>query len=134
MTKREALEKVLTAAECWRDELGQEIIPEAESDESAEGYQETYDAITEALAVLRTPAESWRTKTPEPTSEFEEKRRELAEFLYELYYGKSTWLEVLLAPTSDDRFDNYMADADDILRSNPHLLTLDTVEQMGIDH
>jgi hypothetical protein len=137
MNDREAkaLAIVLEAAEKWRDELGQEIIPEAD-DNDAEGYQGEHDRIDAAITVLRGEVEPGQVvpHDAEPTSEFEEKRRELAAFLYELYHGKGTWAEVLLAPLYDDRYGNYMADADDVLRANPHLLTLETLEQMGIDH
>lgn len=139
-----ALRTVLGAAESWENELSEYIIPSATETcgDDAEGYQASYKALGEALELLRPlvppanglPADEGK-HLPEPTAEFEEKRRELAAFLYELYHGKGTWLsEVLIAPVDDDRFSNYMADADDILRANPHLLTLDTVEQMGIDH
>jgi hypothetical protein len=131
MINPNALQTVLQAAEKWRDELGQEIIPGADSEEDAKGYQEEHDAIDAAIEELRPkPAEH----LPEPTAEFKEKRGELAEFLYELYHGPNTWIDVLAAPLDDDRYSNYMADADDILRANPHLLTLETNEQMGIDH
>lgn len=133
-----ALAVVLDAAGKWQNELAEYVIPDA-GDADAEGYQGEYNEIEDAINVLRGDvgkAEEF-PKVPheaEPTAEFEEKRRELACFLYELYHGKGTWAEVLLAPLYDDRYSNYMADADDILRANPHLLTLETNEQMGIDH
>jgi len=76
------------------------------------------------------PTPELRDELPE---EFQEKQRELAEYLYELYHGKGEWVHVLLAPTSDERWENYMRDAYDVLRNNPHLLTLDTLQAMGLE-
>lgn len=77
------------------------------------------------------------------TSEFREKQESLAIFLFGLVYGPISSIDQLkqygsvLISTSNRELDktyykNYMADADDILRSNPHLLSLDTRERMGL--
>lgn len=71
------------------------------------------------------------TLTVQP--EFTEKQTKLACFLYELYHGEGTWLtEVLIAPLEADKYDNYMADARDVLREQTHLLTLACGQAMGL--
>jgi hypothetical protein len=58
--------------------------------------------------------------------EFEDKRQSLAMFLLALATGH-TWDDV-----DEDFHENYTKDADDILRSQPHLLSLPTREHHGL--
>lgn len=70
-----------------------------------------------------------------PTPEFEEKRDALALFLFNMNNGPCESLtEVLHHPDYGlTYFENYVMDAYDILRSNPHLLGLETREAMKLD-
>jgi hypothetical protein len=68
-------------------------------------------------------------RAPELPEEFVEKRQQLAEFLLSMATGYS-WDD---AKDLDDFHSNYLKDADDILRSQPHLLGLTTREVMGLD-
>lgn len=66
-----------------------------------------------------------QTDLPE---EFTEKRQALAEFLLTMATGYS-WVQ---ADGVDNFHFNYMADADEIIKANPHLLGLETREKMGL--
>ncbi|QED11665.1 hypothetical protein PP914_gp177 [Arthrobacter phage Qui] len=68
------------------------------------------------------------TEQSELPEEFTEKRQDLAEFLLTMATGYS-WKQ---ADGVDNFHFNYKADADEILKKNPHLLGLDTREQMGL--
>ena len=78
------------------------------------------------------------TTPPEPTGEFTYKQETLAECLMDLAWFPGKWdvnnEEIERASLSDDieLRDNYLKDADEILRSHPHLLGLDTREHMGL--
>jgi hypothetical protein len=64
---------------------------------------------------------------PEPDDcEYTERREKLAEFLCGLVYGAGAWLTA----TPDLRL-NYRLDADDIIKTNPHLLSLTERERLG---
>lgn len=72
----------------------------------------------------------------QPPAEFREKQRELALSLFELANGRG--FNSLEAIAEDPDYgqgyvDNYMADADEVLRRQPHLLGLATREKMGLD-
>jgi preprotein translocase subunit YajC len=70
--------------------------------------------------------------TPEPLwplpqdSEYIERREKLAEFLCNLVYGNGAWGE---AEKSTQL--NYRLDADDIIKTNPHLLSLAERERLA---
>lgn len=88
---------------------------------------------TDVLATFRADND-----LPELPEEFEEKREALARMLMDLSYFPSKWdvvaNEIERANLSDDieLRDNYLKDADEVLRSQPHLLGLGTREQMGL--
>lgn len=72
----------------------------------------------------------------QPPAEFRAKQRTLALSLFELANGRGfDSLEAVAADPGygQDYVDNYMADADEVLRSQPHLLGLETREKMGLD-
>lgn len=62
----------------------------------------------------------------EPTSEYTERREKLAEFLCNLVYGEGAWGEA-----EEDTRLNYRLDAQDIIKANPHLLSLTERERLG---
>ena len=84
-----------------------------------------------------TQGESYYLKEGEgPTPEFIGKRIKLALSLFNLAYDRDfkTLDEVTEDPAYGAEYaSNYLADADDILRTNSHLLDLGTVELMGLD-
>lgn len=61
--------------------------------------------------------------------EFLDKRQSLAMFLLAMATGQ-TWED---AEGVDNFWENYTKDADEVLRSNPHLLGLETRMHMGIE-
>lgn len=70
------------------------------------------------------------------TPEFAEKQDALALFLFNLGNGgqADSWDIVLNHPAyGPDYYNNYMADAEGILRDNPHLVGLGTREKMRLD-
>lgn len=60
------------------------------------------------------------------------KQHQLADFLLGLAYGVRTLAEqeATVEMTEPDIHENYMMDADDILRTMPHLFSLDEVERL----
>jgi hypothetical protein len=72
---------------------------------------------------------------PETPEEFTEKQCALALFMFNMSNGPLDTLEQVVSHPSYGAtyYDNYMADAADTLRSQPHLLGLGTREQMGIE-
>lgn len=58
-------------------------------------------------------------------TEYTERREKLAEFLCDLVYGDGAWAEV-----DEDTLLNYRLDADDIIKANPHLLSLEERERL----
>jgi hypothetical protein len=65
---------------------------------------------------------------PEPPEEFIEKRQRLAAFL--LYMATGHYWEE--SEGLDNFHENYTKDADDIIKTYPHLLGLETREVMGL--
>lgn len=59
------------------------------------------------------------------STEYTERREKLAEFLCDLVYGTGAWAEV-----DEDTLLNYRLDADDIIKANPHLLSLEERERL----
>lgn len=71
-------------------------------------------------------------KVPKPLSpggEYVERRDRLARFLLDLVYGEGAWNEA-----DADRHLNYRLDADDIIKANPHLLSLEERERLDKYH
>ena len=60
-------------------------------------------------------------------TEFGQKQANLAKFLHDLYYGAGSWER---EAEEEDRYENYMADAADVLLAMPHLFTLDERERL----
>lgn len=61
------------------------------------------------------------------STEYVERREALAEFLCDLVYGKGMWSE-----NSDPELRlNYRLDADEIIKANPHLLSLGERERLA---
>lgn len=58
-------------------------------------------------------------------TEYVQRRDRLAGFLCDLVYGKGTWVEA-----DHDLILNYRLDADDIIKANPHLLSLTERERL----
>ena len=58
-------------------------------------------------------------------SEYVERREKLARFLCDLVYGEGAWVEA-----ESDVILNYRLDADDIIKANPHLLSLGERERL----
>jgi hypothetical protein len=86
-------------------------------------------ARSEARQEFKNQAESDQNATDDDIpEEFLEKQQKLAEFLLELATGM-WWND----PEAVELQGNYTADADDILRSNPHLLGLGTRNAMKLD-
>lgn len=68
-----------------------------------------------------------------PNDEFHEKQLSLAVFLFNMNNGPVASVTEWLDQWGDtDYYSNYMADAEEILKSQPHLLSLPTREQMGL--
>jgi len=66
--------------------------------------------------------------------EYREKQRELAVFLFNMNNGPCATVKDWLDEYGDtDYYANYMADAEEILKLQPHLLSLPTREHMGIE-
>lgn len=59
------------------------------------------------------------------STEYVERREKLARFLCDLVYGDGAWVEA-----ETDLILNYRLDADDIIKANPHLLSLDERERL----
>jgi hypothetical protein len=86
-------------------------------------------ARSEARQEFKNQAEVAQNATDDDIpEEFLEKQQKLAEFLLELATGM-WWND----PEAVELQGNYTADADDILRSNPHLLGLGTRNAMKLD-
>ena len=60
-------------------------------------------------------------------TEFGQKQAALAKFLHDLYYGQGSW-EVYAE--EQERYEDYMADAADVLLAMPHLFTLEERERL----
>jgi hypothetical protein len=58
-------------------------------------------------------------------TEYVERRETLARFLCDLVYGDGAWVEA-----ESDLILNYRLDADDIIKANPHLLSLEERERL----
>lgn len=58
-------------------------------------------------------------------TEYVERREMLARFLCDLVYGTGYWVEA-----ESDVILNYRLDADDIIKANPHLLSLEERERL----
>ena len=64
------------------------------------------------------------------STEYVQRREALAKFLLELVYGEGAWSQAMW----DEREDlvlNYRLDADDIIKANPHLLSLEERERLA---
>lgn len=61
------------------------------------------------------------------TTEYVQRRDKLARFLCDLVYGEGAWIEA-----DHDLILNYRLDADDIIKANPHLLSL--AERERLEH
>lgn len=59
------------------------------------------------------------------STEYWERREALARFLLDLVYGDGAWVEA-----DKDLILNYRLDADDIIKANPHLLSLEERERL----
>lgn len=122
-----ALATVLQAAESWRDELDEHIIPASVAAQDGAEYGTGRDELDKAIELLcGTTLAPWPEPKPEVTTEFNLKREMLAEFLYGMN-NSEPWQEA-----DAEYHANYLADADQVLRSHPHLLGLDTREHMGL--
>lgn len=68
------------------------------------------------------------------TEEFRDKQRELAGYLFRIAYGGTMRIDQVAADPAygQEYADNYLADADSLLRSSPHLLSPDTLEVMRL--
>jgi hypothetical protein len=70
---------------------------------------------------------------PEPDdygiNEYVERREKLARFLHDLVYGEGAWDDNSWGDRSDLHL-NYRLDADDIIKANPHLLSLGERERL----
>lgn len=79
-----------------------------------------WDSIAEAMpAAMAEACEAIRR------TEYVERRESLARFLLELVYGDGAWAEA-----DKDLILNYRLDADDIIKANPHLLSLEERERL----
>ena len=58
-------------------------------------------------------------------TEYVQRREALARFLLDLVYGDGAWVEA-----DKDLILNYRLDADDIIKANPHLLSLEERERL----
>lgn len=77
-----------------------------------------------SLDLAMTEARHWYVSGARST-EYWERREALAEFLCDLVYGDGAW------KTADsDLILNYRLDADDIIKANPHLLSLEERERL----
>lgn len=87
-------------------------------------YGADHDTLEDALREARDMncAESYR-------SEYTQRREALARFLHDLVYGDGAWGDNSWGSKSDLHL-NYRLDADDILKANPHLLTLGERERL----
>lgn len=63
-------------------------------------------------------------------TEYVERREALAEFLMDLVYGTGKW-ELAVLHDEQDLLLNYRLDADDIIKANPHLLSLEERERLA---
>lgn len=67
------------------------------------------------------------------STEYTERREKLARFLCNLVYGDGAWANIEEAPSviEEDVMLNYRLDADDIIKANPHLLSLTERERLA---
>lgn len=81
------------------------------------------------------PSEIGIPETAAHHSELETKKHLLARFLLGLAYGARTPAEqdLIVTDTEPEIFENYVMDADDMLRVMPHLFGLDEVERLEAD-
>lgn len=67
----------------------------------------------------------WVNREASKSTEYTERREKLARFLCDLVYGDGAWVEA-----ETDLILNYRLDADDIIKANPHLLSLTERERL----
>lgn len=81
-----------------------------------------FDSLAEAMDEARGEAHNLALST-----EYVQRREALAEFLCDLVYGRTMW-----SHNSDASLRlNYRLDADDIIKANPHLLSLEERERLA---
>lgn len=116
--------------------VGELLLEECANLESA--YQ--HPVTTEEIMELLHPdpwGQAERATAPEPDlpKEFTEKAEALALFMFNLCNGDELdSVDLILNHPSygPEYYDNYMADADAILRTHPHLLGLETRQEMRL--
>lgn len=83
-------------------------------------HPESFGTLDAALGFVRQHNCSASKET-----EYTERREKLARFLCDLVYGEGYWIEA-----ESDLILNYRLDADDIIKANPHLLSLEERERL----
>lgn len=85
-------------------------------------YAAPFETLDQAIAFAREEAHALALQ-----SEYVQRREALAQFLCDLVYGNGMWSE-----NSDASLRlNYRLDADDIIKANPHLLSLEERERLA---
>ena len=84
-------------------------------------WPEGFATLDEALSFVRR-----YNRKASHHSEYTERREMLAEFLCDLVYGAGAWYAA-----EPDVLLNYRLDADDIIKANPHLLSLGERERLA---
>ena len=83
-------------------------------------HPESFDTLDDALGFVRQ-----HNCSESKGTEYTERREKLARFLCDLVYGDGAWVEA-----EADLILNYRLDADDIIKANPHLLSLTERERL----
>jgi hypothetical protein len=102
---------------------------------SADMFGTTEVEVKELDCTIDLGTRQWVTMAPdvegprreaEDDTEYTQRRELLAEFLCNMVYGDGAWGEA-----GEDTRLNYRLDAQDIIKANPHLLSLEERERLG---